>query len=146
MQRPGLGPRARSLGAGRHLVTVPPSGLGGGGDCRAFWGHGAGGGGVGTRPWCWLVCVWRRLFAYWAVVVGAGGQMSFCWRSSANESMVRIVTSGVDPLSFTLLRALTSTLRIRLTFCFFCAHTGGQGLKLARLLHTTGACRGATPV
>ena len=22
-----------------------------------------GGGGVGTRPWCWFVCLWRRLLA-----------------------------------------------------------------------------------
>ena len=22
-----------------------------------------GGGGGGTRPWCWLVCLWRRLLA-----------------------------------------------------------------------------------
>ena len=45
MQRPGLGPRARSLGAGRHLVTVPPSGLGGGGIAARSGGTVRGGGG-----------------------------------------------------------------------------------------------------
>ena len=33
----------------------------------------AGGGGVGTRPWCQFVCLWRRLLAYWR---GGGGQGS----------------------------------------------------------------------
>ena len=45
MQRPGLGPRARSLGAGRHLVTVPPSGFGGGGLPRVLGARCGGGGG-----------------------------------------------------------------------------------------------------
>ena len=58
---------------GESVRRQPPPG-GGGGATPRFWTStpppltvgrrpGGGGGGFGTRPWCLIVCLWRRLLA-----------------------------------------------------------------------------------